>query len=160
APPLHDPERGPHPGPRPRAHRRGGHARGAPYEGWRLRGAGGAAAPGRGSGSGMSETTHNEEDALGKAYDARLVRRLFVLMRPYRGYAIGSVLVLLVESFFQLAGPLLTAAAIDLVFTRDVGSRAGRVVTRLLHAFGAPATGAGALTWIALLYIATTLATF
>ena len=56
----------------------------------------------------MSATAPQEEEALGKAYDARLVRRLATLVRPYRRYALGSVLVLLVESFLQLSGPLLT----------------------------------------------------
>ena len=108
----------------------------------------------------MSAATPHEEEALGKAYDARIARRLFVLMRPYRRYAIGSVLVLLVESFFQLAGPLLTAAAIDLVFTKNGDSRAARIVARLLEALGAPASGPAALTWIAILYVATTVVTF
>jgi ATP-binding cassette subfamily B protein len=108
----------------------------------------------------VSEATHHEEDALGKAYDARLVRRLFVLMRPYRWYAIGSVLVLLLESVFQLAGPLLTAAAIDLVFSPNASSRASVFVSRLLALCGAPAAGPGALTAIALVYVASTLGTF
>jgi ATP-binding cassette subfamily B protein len=108
----------------------------------------------------MSANTPHEEDALGKAYDARLVRRLFVLMRPYRGYAIGSVVVLLFESFFQLAGPLLTAAAIDLVFTKSGGSQAASMTSRILGALGAPTTGPAALTWIVALYAVSTLATF
>ena len=57
--------------------------------------------------------TPHEEDALGKAYDARLVRRLLVLVRPYRRYAIGSVLVLLVESFFH--GERITYAVLAVV---------------------------------------------
>jgi ATP-binding cassette subfamily B protein len=108
----------------------------------------------------LSDATHHEEDALGKAYDARLVRRLFVLMRPYRWYAIGSVVVLLLESVFQLAGPLLTAAAIDLVFSQNASSRAATFVARLLERLGAPSTGPGALTAIALVYVASTLGTF
>jgi ATP-binding cassette subfamily B protein len=81
-------------------------------------------------------------------------------MRPYRWYAIGSVVVLLLESVFQLAGPLLTAAAIDLVFSPNASSRASVFVSRLLALCGAPAAGPGALTAIALVYVASTLGTF
>jgi ATP-binding cassette subfamily B multidrug efflux pump len=64
----------------------------------------------------MAETPHDEE-ILGKAFELRLARRLFSLVRPYRRYVVGSVVVLLLESLAQLAGPLLMAAAIDLLFT-------------------------------------------
>src|SRR5205814_1353723 len=141
-------------------HRGGGHARGAPREGRRLRGARGAPAPGRRSGSRMSAATPHEEDALGKAYDARLVKRLFVLARPYRFLMTGSVVVLLLESVLQLAGPLLTAAAIDLVFSKEKAGAAGRIVARLFAWAGAPLEGPSALTSIALLYVATTIGTF
>ena len=33
--------------------------------------------------------THQEEEALGKAYDARLMRRLLRYLRPYRLYVVG-----------------------------------------------------------------------
>ncbi len=62
---------------------------------------------------------HHEEETLGKAFEPRLVRRLFGLAKPYRGYAAGALVTLLFESLAQLASPLLTAAAIDLVFTRE-----------------------------------------
>jgi len=108
----------------------------------------------------MSAEKPHEEDALGKAYDARLVRRLFVLTKPYRRLAIGSVLVLLLESLFQLAGPLLTAAAIDLVLLKKDGGAAGAIVTRLFVLLGMPLSGPSTLTAIALLYVATTIGTF
>ncbi|HKC26159.1 MAG TPA: ABC transporter ATP-binding protein [Thermoanaerobaculia bacterium] len=108
----------------------------------------------------MSAATPHEEDALGKAYDARLVKRLFVLARPYRSLMAGSVVVLLLESVLQLAGPLLTAAAIDLVFSKEKTGAAGRIVERLFAWAGAPLSGPSALTWIALLYVATAIGTF
>jgi len=61
----------------------------------------------------------HEEEALGKAFEPRLFRRLLTLAIPYRRYVAGSVVVLLAESVLQLAGPLLTAAAIDLLFTKE-----------------------------------------
>jgi len=55
----------------------------------------------------------HQEDALGKAYDARLVRRLWRFIRPYRGLFWLSVLCLPVSSAFMLAQPYLLKIAID-----------------------------------------------
>ena len=38
---------------------------------------------------------YQEEDSLGKAYDARLMRRLLQYLRPYRWRVVAAVLVLL-----------------------------------------------------------------
>jgi ATP-binding cassette, subfamily B, multidrug efflux pump len=54
-----------------------------------------------------------EEEVLGKAYDARLMRRLVRYLRPYRGAVAVSLLFLLAQSLAQVAGPLLTKLAID-----------------------------------------------
>ncbi|MEO8584900.1 MAG: hypothetical protein ABI584_01945, partial [Acidobacteriota bacterium] len=72
----------------------------------------------------MAEAPH-EEEILGKAFEPRLVRRLFALARPYRRYAFGAVVVLFLESAAQLAGPLLTAAAIDLLFSKETTGAGG-----------------------------------
>ena len=57
--------------------------------------------------------SNNDDDALGKAYDARLMRRLLSFMRPHR-VAIGWTLVAIVGlSVLQLAPPYLTKVAID-----------------------------------------------
>lgn len=55
----------------------------------------------------------HEEDALGKAFDGRLARRLFGYVRPYGGVVAGAVVVLMVEGVLQLAPPLLTRRVID-----------------------------------------------
>ncbi|MCE9602614.1 MAG: ABC transporter ATP-binding protein/permease [Gemmatimonadetes bacterium] len=55
----------------------------------------------------------HEEDALGKAFDGRLARRLFTYVRPYGGLVLGAVAVLMVEGVLQLAPPLLTRRVID-----------------------------------------------
>ena len=60
----------------------------------------------------MAPTTHDDE-AAGKAYDARLVRRLLQYVRPYRGMVALALLLIAVESAIQLAGPLLTRWVID-----------------------------------------------
>ena len=54
-----------------------------------------------------------EEEVLGKAYDARLMRRLVRYLRPYRGAVALSLVFLLAQSLVQVVGPLLTKLAID-----------------------------------------------
>ena len=54
-----------------------------------------------------------EEEVLGKAYDARLMRRLLGYMRPYRGLVGLSLLFLLAQSVLQVMAPLLTRIAVD-----------------------------------------------
>ena len=58
--------------------------------------------------------TVHEEDVLGKAYDARLMRRLLAYVKPYRGQTALAVLLIGVSSLLRLVGPLATAVAIDL----------------------------------------------
>ena len=64
----------------------------------------------------------HDEEALGKAYDARLMRRLLRYVRPYRPLVAGALLLLFVEGALQLAGPLLTQLVIDVALPAgDVG---------------------------------------
>ena len=57
--------------------------------------------------------TAHDDEALGKAYDARLMRRLLGFMRPHR-VAIGWTVVAIIGlSVVQLAPPYLTKVAID-----------------------------------------------
>jgi ATP-binding cassette subfamily B protein len=58
-------------------------------------------------------STH-EEEVLGKAYDARLMRRLLGYLKPHRGKLAAAIAVITVASALQLAGPTLTIVAIDL----------------------------------------------
>ena len=53
------------------------------------------------------------EDTPGKRYDRRLVRRLFVYVRPYRPLVAGALVLLMVEGLLQLVGPVLTRRVID-----------------------------------------------
>jgi ATP-binding cassette subfamily B protein len=55
----------------------------------------------------------HEEEALGKAYDARLMRRLLGYLRPYRGRVALAVLMLLTAAAVELVGPWLTKIALD-----------------------------------------------
>jgi ATP-binding cassette, subfamily B, multidrug efflux pump len=54
-----------------------------------------------------------EEEALGKAYDARLMRRLLGYLRPYRLRVAGAILLLVAGAAAELAGPLITKVALD-----------------------------------------------
>jgi ATP-binding cassette subfamily B protein len=115
----------------------------------------------------MSEpVAHNEEEVLGKAYDARLMRRLLGYVRPYGDMALGALGLILVSSVLQLIGPLATAVALDL-FIRPAGgaehlSGPSLFVRDLLLARGiSPAAIAvPGLTAVAILFLATLALTF
>ncbi len=55
----------------------------------------------------------HEEEALGKAYDARLMRRLVRYLSPYRWQVALAILVLMLASATQVVGPWLTQLIID-----------------------------------------------
>src|SRR5438105_4789958 len=55
----------------------------------------------------------HEDEVLGKAYDARLMRRLLRYVRPYRSLMFGATSLLLVQGLLQLVGPILTQKVID-----------------------------------------------
>ena len=59
-----------------------------------------------------------EEEALGKAYDGRLMRRLLGYARPYRTLVAASLALLLVDGVLQLVGPALTRHVIDVAIPR------------------------------------------
>lgn len=61
----------------------------------------------------MSTAVPHEEEALGKAYDARLMRRLLRYVAPYRGLVFSALAALSGSALLQLAGPLLTKRVID-----------------------------------------------
>jgi len=59
------------------------------------------------------QTHQQDEEALGKAYDARLMRRLLAYLGPYRRRVLAAVLMLLGAAIVELVGPLLTRLVID-----------------------------------------------
>ncbi|HVT61391.1 MAG TPA: ABC transporter ATP-binding protein [Thermoanaerobaculia bacterium] len=88
----------------------------------------------------MATQDPHEEEVLGKAYDARLMRRLLRYLRPYRWMTLGALGLILLSSLLQLVGPLATAVAIDL-FMRPAGgqtrlSTASAAVDEALRARG------------------------
>src|SRR5580658_207740 len=54
-----------------------------------------------------------EEEALGKAYDARLARRLMQYLRPYKGLVYLAMAVTLLVAPLEAAGPYLFKVATD-----------------------------------------------
>ncbi|HKY33260.1 MAG TPA: ABC transporter ATP-binding protein [Candidatus Polarisedimenticolia bacterium] len=57
--------------------------------------------------------SHHDEEVLGKAYDARLMRRIGRYVLPHRRLVAGSLALLLLVSAVQLAQPYLIKLAID-----------------------------------------------
>ena len=57
--------------------------------------------------------SYQEEEALGKAYDAHLMRRLLHYLRPYAGYVVLAILVLMLASAVAIIGPWITQLVID-----------------------------------------------
>ena len=56
---------------------------------------------------------HQEEEALGKGYDARLMKRLLQYLQPYKSYVALAIVILVAASLLQVVGPWLTQIAID-----------------------------------------------
>jgi ATP-binding cassette subfamily B multidrug efflux pump len=59
----------------------------------------------------------HEEEALGKAYDSRLMRRLLQYMKPYKWRVVLALILVAVVTPLELAPPLIFRKAIDSYFT-------------------------------------------
>ena len=83
----------------------------------------------------------HEDDAVGKVYDARLVRRLMAYVKPYGGLVGSAVLLLMADGLLQLVGPLLTRNVIDVAIpagdSRMIARDAALFAASLALAFGA-----------------------
>ena len=58
-----------------------------------------------------------EEEVLGKAYDARLMRRLLRYLKPYRLEVVVALISILIKAGADIIGPYLTQVAIDKYLT-------------------------------------------
>lgn len=79
----------------------------------------------------------HEEEVLGKAYDARLMRRLMTYLKPHRLIIFGAVGVILLYSVVELAGPALTVITVDLFIKPESAapiSSLSRVAQELMEA--------------------------
>ena len=77
----------------------------------------------------MSDEVEKHEDEGAKSFDPRLTRRLLSYLRPYRMRAGLSVLLVILSSLFELAGPVITAIAMDL-YVRPLHQGAPEGVSR------------------------------
>jgi len=86
-----------------------------------------------------------EEEVLGKAYDARLMRRLLRYIRPYKVAVSFSLVLLLFNALLQVVGPLLTALAVDRYLAPS-----GKVTHTVLDPFlsSNPWTGLGQVSFL------------
>ncbi len=79
----------------------------------------------------MREGSPYEEDALGKAYDARLMRRLLRYLHPYRARVALTIALLLCAAALELVAPWLTKLALD----RAIPARDTRLLAWLVSIF-------------------------
>ncbi len=98
------------------------------------------------------EVDFHEEEALGKAYDTRLMKRLLRYLGPYRWQVVGAVVMLVLASGLELVGPYLTAIAIDEAIPAGdmelVAALAGLYALALLLALGLSYVQTILTTWI------------
>ena len=85
----------------------------------------------------------HDEEILGKAYDARLMRRLWRYVRPHGRWVGLSVLVLLAESAAQLAQPYILKIAIDGYIAKRTLDGLGTLALLLSAAPAMPQTSDG-----------------
>src|ERR1700691_222197 len=57
--------------------------------------------------------SNQEEEVLGKAYDARLMRRLLRYLHPYKWHVVVALAAIILKSGLDVLGPYLTKIAID-----------------------------------------------
>ena len=55
----------------------------------------------------------HEEEALGKAYDSRLMKRLLTYLRPYKWQVAIALVTIVLKASADVLGPLLTIIAVD-----------------------------------------------
>lgn len=90
----------------------------------------------------MAEIEKHEDEGA-KAFDKHLARRLFRYLRPYRFRATMSVLLVILSSLLEIAGPAIVAVAIDLYVKPFGGGNTVGVSRRIgiwlaAHGMGVP----------------------
>ena len=77
------------------------------------------------------QATQHDEEVLGKAYDARLMRRLLTYLGPYRRQVVVALAALIGHALLELAPPYLTKVVIDRYI--PLGDLSGLGVIALLY---------------------------
>jgi ATP-binding cassette, subfamily B, multidrug efflux pump len=96
---------------------------------------------------------NQEEEVLGKAYDARLMRRLLTYLRPYTWQVTVALIAIILKAILDVLGPFLTKTAIDKYLAHAPGSHS--ILDSWLSS--QPMKG---IAQIALLYVGTLVLTF
>jgi ATP-binding cassette subfamily B multidrug efflux pump len=96
---------------------------------------------------------NQEEEVLGKAYDARLMRRLLTYLRPYTWQVTVALIAIILKAILDVLGPFLTKTAIDKYLAHAPGSHS--ILDSWLSS--QPMKG---IAQIALLYVGTLALTF
>jgi ATP-binding cassette, subfamily B, multidrug efflux pump len=84
----------------------------------------------------------HEEEALGKAYDSRLMRRLLQYMKPYKWHVGLALIMVAIVTPLELAPPLIFRRAIDSYFVPELNG----AITEALAWRG--------ILWLSLIYLA------
>jgi ATP-binding cassette subfamily B multidrug efflux pump len=66
--------------------------------------------------------SNQEEEVLGKAYDARLMRRLLTYLQPYKWHVVVALAAIILKSGLDVLGPYLTKIAIDKYLAKSPNS--------------------------------------
>jgi ATP-binding cassette subfamily B protein len=96
---------------------------------------------------------NQEEEVLGKAYDARLMRRLLTYLRPYSWQVIVALVSIILKAGLDVLGPFLTKTAIDKYLAHSSAARS--ILDRWLSS--EPLKG---IAQISALYVGTLVLTF
>jgi ATP-binding cassette subfamily B multidrug efflux pump len=89
-----------------------------------------------------------DDDVVGKAYDSRLMRRLFKYLSPYKVQVVVSVAAIVLKAGSDVLGPYFIKVAVDTYFA-PTGSKPAWLATKL------SSNAITGVTEIALLYLAT-----
>ena len=107
--------------------------------------------------------SQHQEEVLGKAYDARLMRRLLGYVRPYRGRIVAAVGLIILSAVLELVGPLATAVALDLYVRPEGGGEPtgmSRWVAETLAARGIHPTPLEGIAWVSAVFLGALIAAF
>jgi len=96
----------------------------------------------------VSDPAAPDDDIIGKAYDARLMRRLLGYLRPHWRSVLLGLVVIVATSLLQLVQPWLTKLAIDDYIARGDLAGVGRVALLFLAVLAAVFVLEFAQTWI------------
>jgi ATP-binding cassette, subfamily B, multidrug efflux pump len=96
----------------------------------------------------VSDPAASDDDIIGKAYDARLMRRLLGYLRPHWRSVLLGLVVIVATSLLQLVQPWLTKIAIDEHIARGDLAGVGRVAALFLAVLAGVFVLEFAQTWI------------